>query len=497
MATAVVQPDSSVTGFVSKTGKLLINGKWVDAASGKTFATYNPATGEVLANVAAGDKEDIDRAVKAARAAFETGRWSKISPSERGRLLWKLADLLEKHTEEFAQLESLDNGKPLKIARVADVPLAVDHFRYYAGWATKIEGNTISLGLANQGKFHAYTLREPVGVAGQIIPWNFPLLMAAWKLAPALSVGCTVILKPAEQTPLTALRLGELIMEAGFPEGVVNIIPGFGETAGAALAAHPDVDKIAFTGSTEVGRLIIHAAAGNLKKVSLELGGKSPNIILDDADVDAAIPGAASAIFFNQGQTCCAGSRLFIDKKIFDKVVDGVAQNASKIRVGHGFDPDADMGPLVSEEQFNKVCGYLESGKQEGAKAVTGGSRAGNRGYFVQPTVLVNTTDTMKVVREEIFGPVVTAIPFSDINEIAAKANNTEYGLASGIWTRDIKKAQALASKLRAGTVWINCYNVFDAALPFGGYKQSGWGREMGHEVLKNYTEVKSVCSAL
>jgi phenylacetaldehyde dehydrogenase len=497
MATAVVQPDSSVTGFVSKTGKLLINGKWVDAASGKTFATYNPATGEVLANVAAGDKEDIDRAVKAARAAFETGPWSKISPSERGRLLWKLADLLEKHTEEFAQLESLDNGKPLKVARAADVPLAVDHFRYYAGWATKIEGNTISLGLAKQGKFHAYTVREPVGVAGQIIPWNFPLLMAAWKLAPALSVGCTVILKPAEQTPLTALRLGELIMEAGFPEGVVNIVPGFGETAGAALAAHPDVDKIAFTGSTEVGKLIIHAAAGNLKKVSLELGGKSPNIILDDADIDAAIPGAASAIFFNQGQTCCAGSRLFIDKKIFDKVVDGVAQNASKIRIGQGFDPDVDMGPLVSEEQFNKVCSYLESGKQEGAKAVTGGSRSGNRGYFVQPTVLINTTDTMKVVQEEIFGPVLTAIPFSDINEIAAKANNTEYGLAAGIWTRDIKKAHALASKLRAGTVWINCYNVFDASLPFGGYKQSGWGREMGHEVLKNYTEVKSVCAAL
>ncbi len=497
MATAVVQPDSSVTGFVSKTGKLLINGKWVDAASGKTFATYNPATGEVLANVAAGDKEDINRAVKAARAAFETGPWSKISPSERGRLLWKLADLLEKHTEEFAQLESLDNGKPLKIARVADVPLAVDHFRYYAGWATKIEGNTISLGLAKQGKFHAYTVREPVGVAGQIIPWNFPLLMAAWKLAPALSVGCTVILKPAEQTPLTAIRLGELIMEAGFPEGVVNIVPGFGETAGAALSAHPDVDKIAFTGSTEVGKLILQAATGNLKKVSLELGGKSPNIILDDADVDAAIPGAASAIFFNQGQTCCAGSRLFVDKKIFDKVVDGVAQNASKIKVGQGFDPDVDMGPLVSEEQFNKVCGYLESGKQEGAKAVTGGSRSGNRGYFVQPTVLVNTTDTMKVVQEEIFGPVLTAIPFTDINEIAAKANNTEYGLAAGIWTRDIKKAHALAAKLRAGTVWINCYNVFDAALPFGGYKQSGWGREMGHEVLKNYTEVKSICAAL
>ena len=497
MATAVVQPDVNVTGFVSKIRKILINGKWVDAASGKTFPTYNPATGEVLANIAAGDKEDIDRAVKAARAAFEIGPWSKISPSERGRLIWKLADLLEKHAEEFAQLESLDNGKPLKIARVADLPLAIDHFRYYAGWATKIEGNTISLGLAEQGKFHAYTVREPVGVVGQIIPWNFPLLMAAWKLAPALATGCTIILKPAEQTPLTALRLGELILEAGFPEGVVNIVPGYGETAGAALSAHPDVDKIAFTGSTEIGKLILQAAAGNLKKVSLELGGKSPNVVLEDADVDAVIPGAASAIFFNQGQCCCAGSRLYVDKKIFDKVVDGVAQNASKIRVGPGFDPENDMGPLVSEEQLNRVCGYLESGQQEGAKALTGGSRDGTRGYFVKPTVLVNTTDKMKVVQEEIFGPVVTAIPFSDPNEIVAKANDTIYGLAAGIWTRDIKKAHALASKLRAGTVWINCYNVFDAALPFGGYKQSGWGREMGHEVLEHYTEVKTVCCAL
>jgi phenylacetaldehyde dehydrogenase len=499
MATAsvAVQPNENVTGYVTKTRKMLINGKWVDSASGKTFATYNPATGAVLSNVAEGDKEDIDRAVKAARAAFETGPWSKISPSERGQMIWRLGDLLQKHLEEFAQLESLDNGKPLKIARVADLPLSIDHFRYYAGWATKIEGNTVPMSGWKQGMFHAYTLREPVGVVGQIIPWNFPLLMAAWKLGPALATGCTIVLKPAEQTPLTALRLGELIQEAGIPDGVVNIVPGYGETAGAALAAHPDVDKIAFTGSTEVGKLILKAAAGNLKKVSLELGGKSPNIIFDDADLDSAIPGAASAIFFNQGQCCCAGSRLYVEKKAFDKVVEGVAANAAKIRVRQGFDPDSDLGPLVSEEQLNRVCGYLESGAKEGAKAVTGGSREGTTGYFVKPTVLVNTNPKMKVVQEEIFGPVVTAIPFSDPSEIVATANDTIYGLAAGIWTRDIKKAHQMASKIKAGTVWINCYNIFDATLPFGGYKQSGWGREMGHEVLEHYTEVKSVCAAL
>lgn len=499
MATAsvAVQPHENVTGYVTKTRKMLINGKWVDSASGKTFKTYNPATGEVLSNVAEGDTEDIDRAVKAARTAFETGPWSKISPSERGQMIWRLGDLLQKHLEEFAQLESLDNGKPLKIARVADLPLSIDHFRYYAGWATKIEGNTVPMSGWKQGMFHAYTLREPVGVVGQIIPWNFPLLMAAWKLGPALATGCTIVLKPAEQTPLTALRLGELIQEAGIPDGVVNIVPGYGETAGAALAAHPDVDKIAFTGSTEVGKLILQAAAGNLKKVSLELGGKSPNIIFDDADLDTAIPGAASAIFFNQGQCCCAGSRLYVEKKAFDKVVEGVAENASKIRVRPGFDPDSDLGPLVSEEQLNRVCGYLESGQKEGAKAVTGGSREGTTGYFVKPTVLVNTNPKMKVVQEEIFGPVVTAIPFSDPSEIVATANDSIYGLAAGIWTRDIKKAHKTASKIKAGTVWINCYNIFDATLPFGGYKQSGWGREMGHEVLEHYTEVKSVCAAL
>jgi phenylacetaldehyde dehydrogenase len=493
-ATQAVTLDQNVTRYVAKTRQMLINGKWVDAASGKTFPTYNPATGDVLAKVAEGDREDINRAVDAARAAFDKGPWRKLSNSERGRIIWKLADLVEKHGEEFAQLESLDNGKPLTVARVADVPATVDMFRYMAGWATKIEGNTIPLSGQGAGKFFAYTLREPVGVVGQIIPWNFPLLMAAWKLAPALATGCCVVLKPAEQTPLTALLLGELMQEAGFPDGVVNIVPGYGETAGAALSAHPKVDKIAFTGSTEVGKLIVQAATGNLKKVSLELGGKSPNLVFDDADIEATIPGAAMAIFFNHGQCCCAGSRLYVENKSFDKVVDGVSQIASKIRVGPGMEPATDMGPLVSEEQMNRVCGYLESGYSEGAKATVGGKRHGEKGYFVEPTVLVNTNEKMKVVREEIFGPVVTATPFKDIDDLVAKANNTEYGLAAGVWTSDVAKAHRVASMLRAGTVWINCYNVFDATLPFGGYKQSGWGREMGHEVLEMYTEVKSVC---
>ncbi len=490
--------DQSVEAFIGRPRQMFINGQWTDAASGQTFETPNPATGETLARVAEGDAEDINRAVRAARAAFEDGPWSRMTPSERGRIVWKIGDLILEHVDELAQLESLDNGKPFLVAQAADVPLAADLFHYMAGWATKIEGNTIDISVPYMpgANFHTYTLREPIGVVGQIIPWNFPLLMAAWKLGPALTTGCTVVLKPAEQTPLTALRLAELIAEAGVPDGVVNVVPGFGETAGAALAAHDGVDKVAFTGSTEVGKLIVQAAAGNLKKLTLELGGKSPNIVFDDAE-DSAVEGAANAIFFNHGQCCVAGSRLFVQAGRYDEVVDGVAEIAKSIKLGSGLDPTTQMGPLVSDEQFRRVTGYLESGKADGATALTGGGRYGERGYFVEPTVLTNTRPDMKVVREEIFGPVVVAEKFNTLDEIAAQANDTPYGLGAGIWTRDISKAHALAKKLRAGTVWINCYNVFDASLPFGGYKQSGWGREMGEEVLNNYLETKAVTVAL
>jgi len=488
----------ATTAFLSKNRRLLINDEWVEAASGKTFPVYNPATGQVLAQVAEADTEDVNRAVAAARQAFDEGPWRRMTASRRGQLMWKLAELIEQHLEEFAELESIDNGKPLSVARVADVPLTVDMFRYMGGWATKITGETLPWSRPND--FLSYTMREPVGVVAQIIPWNFPLLMAAWKLGPALATGCTVILKPAEQTPLSALRLGELIQEAGFPKGVVNILPGYGETAGAALAAHNDVDKVAFTGSTEVGKLIVKAAAGNLKKVSLELGGKSPTIVFADADVEKAIPGAASAIFFNHGQCCCAGSRLYAHESVFDQVLEGVSAEARKIKVGAGLDPETNMGPLVSEEQFQRVTGYIDAGIKEGARVVTGGKKAGTSGgYFVEPTVFTNTRPTMKVVQEEIFGPVVCAESFddNDLENMARRANDSLYGLAASIWTKDISKAHKLARLVRSGTVWINCHNVFDASLPFGGYKQSGWGREMGSEVLNNYTELKAVTAKL
>jgi len=491
--------DRDVEAFIGSPRQLFIDGQWCDAASGKTFETPNPATGETLARVAEGGTEDIDRAVRAARRAFDEGPWGRMTPSERGRIIWRIGDLILQHADELAQLEALDNGKPFAVAQAADVPLAADLFHYMAGWATKIEGNTINISVPYMpgANFHSYTLREPLGVVGQIIPWNFPLLMAAWKLGPALAAGNCVVLKPAEQTPLTALRLAGLIAEAGVPDGVVNVVPGFGETAGAALAAHNDVDKVAFTGSTEVGKLIVAASgASNLKKLTLELGGKSPNIVFDDAG-PAAIEGAANAIFFNHGQCCVAGSRLYVQRGRFDEVVDGVAAIAKSIKMGPGMEPGTQMGPLVSDEQFRRVTGFLESGQADGATALAGGGRFGDRGYFVEPTVLTNTRPDMQVVREEIFGPVLVAAPFTDLDEIAAVANDSEYGLGAGIWTKDIGKAHALAKKLRAGTVWINCYNVFDAALPFGGYKQSGWGREMGREALHAYTEVKAVTTQL
>jgi phenylacetaldehyde dehydrogenase len=484
-----------VQEFISSPGKLLIDGEWVPAASGRTFETLNPATEEKLAEAAHGEEEDVARAVRAARKAFDyDSPWRRMSPSARGKLIWRVGDLIEENLEELALLESLDNGKPRTIARVADVPLAADLFHYMAGWPTKILGDTTPI--SAPGEYLSYTLREPVGVVGQIIPWNFPLLMAAWKLGPVLACGCTVVLKPAEQTPLSALYLGELLLEAGLPPGVVNIVTGFGD-AGAAIAAHDDVDKVAFTGSTEVGKLIVKAAAGNLKKVSLELGGKSPNVIFADADRETAIIGASNGIFFNHGQCCNAGSRLYIQDSAFDDVVAGVAEQAKSITVGSGLDPETQMGPLISDEQFEKVLGYLDSGAQAGAEAVVGGGRVGDRGYFVQPTVLTNTNPDMKVVREEIFGPVVCAIPFSEPEEIVPVANDTNYGLAAGVFTTDLSKAHRTAARLRAGTVWINTYSVFDAAQPFGGYKESGWGREMGHQVLENYLETKAVCVAL
>ena len=474
--------------------KLLINNQWVASESGRTFATVNPSTGEEICQVAEADAADVDKAVEAAREAFEHGPWRKMNASARGRLINRLADLIEHNADQLARLESLDNGKPVSVAKAVDVAKTVACYRYFAGWADKVQGKTIPI----DGDFLCYTRHEPIGVVGQIIPWNFPMLMMAWKLAPALATGNAVLLKPAEQTPLSALRIGELILEAGFPPGVVNILPGFGPTAGAAIARHMDVDKVAFTGSTEVGHLIMEAAAkSNLKPVTLELGGKSPNIIFEDVDLDEAVEGAHMGLFANQGQSCCAGSRVFVEETIYQQFVEKSIARAKKRIVGDPFDSRTELGPLVDQSQFDKVMGYIESGRGEGATLACGGDRIGNRGYFIQPTVFSDVQDEMTIAREEIFGPVMSVISFKGVDEAIARANRTNYGLAAAVWTRDIKKALAVSGAVRAGTVWVNCYNIMDTRAPFGGFKQSGIGRELGEYGLQQYTQIKSVIAKL
>jgi phenylacetaldehyde dehydrogenase len=489
------EPLALVGSFVARTHALFIDGKFVPAQSGETFEVINPATGEVFAKAAAGGAADIDLAVKAARRAFDSGPWSTMNPSGRRNLMWKLAEALEKNTEEIATLESLDNGMPFTMARFM-VAGGAECLRYNAGWAGKVNGETPSISAPNH---HVYTLREPVGVVGAITPWNVPLAMEVAKVAAALAAGCTVVLKPAELTPLTAIRLAELIAEVGFPPGVVNVVTGFGDPAGKALAAHPDVDKISFTGSTVVGKSIVAASAGNLKRVALELGGKSPVIIFPDADLERATAGAAEGIFRNAGQVCVAGSRLYVHRKVFDQVVGGVAERARTLKVGPGMQPDTQMGPLISQKQLDRVSGYVQSGSEQGAEIVVGGKRVAGKGYFMEPTVLAETNRDMRVVREEIFGPVVCAMPMDDddLDRIVRVANDTDYGLSSSIWTRDISLAHKLARRIKAGTVRINGGNGIDYAMPFGGYKQSGWGREMGHEALEHYTETKAVCLGL
>ncbi len=494
MSTATASKPAKPAPPKVKDRKMLIGGKWVGSASGKSFPTINPATGETICHVAEGDTADVDRAVKAARQAFESGPWPKMAAAERGRLLNRLADLIEQHKEELAALESLDNGKPVSVALSADLPLTIKCYRYYAGWADKVQGKTIPI----EGDYFCYTRHEPVGVVGQIIPWNFPLLMQAWKWGPALATGCTVVLKPAEQTPLTALRVAELAQEAGIPDGVLNVVPGYGPTAGAAIARHMDVDKVAFTGSGEVGALVMEAAAkSNLKRVSLELGGKSPNVVFADADLDAAVEGAYFGLFFNQGQCCCAGSRLFVEDRVHKEFVGRLVEKAKKQRVGDPFDPGTTQGPQVSQEQFDKVLGYIDSGRTQGAKLLCGGNRVGDRGYFIEPTIFDGVKDEMKIAQEEIFGPVMSVLTFKDLDEVIARGNKSWAGLAAAVWTRDVKKAFRIANGLRAGTVWVNCYDVFDAAAPFGGYKMSGIGRELGEYALQLYTEVKTVTVAL
>ncbi len=470
--------------------KMLIGGEWRDAVSGKTFKTFNPATEELIAEVAEGDKEDIDLAVKAARQAFETGPWAKMDARDRGALLIKLADLLEENFDELAALETLDNGKPISDSRAADLPLVIDCLRYYAGWADKIHGDTIPI----RGDNHfCYTLREPVGVVGQIIPWNFPMLMVAWKWGPALATGNTIVMKPAEQTPLTCLRMAEIAMEAGFPPGVINVVPGYGPTAGAALVEHPGVDKIAFTGEDKTGEIIMASAAKTLKRVTFELGGKSPNIIFADANMEAAIAGTEFGLFFNQGQCCCAGSRVFVEDSVHAEFVQEVSSRAKKRVLGNPFETATTQGPQVDENQMNRILGYVEKANAEGADCVIGGKRIGDKGYYVEPTVFDNVTDDMTIAKEEIFGPVMSILKFSDIEEVIGRANNTRFGLAAAVWTQDVSKAHKVAKAVRAGTVWVNCYDVFDAAAPFGGFKRSGIGRELGAAGLEAYTEVKTV----
>ncbi len=488
------------TAFLRKRQhSLLIDGQWVAPVGGEHFPTLNPATEEVIGEVAAADVEDVDRAVRAARRAFDDGPWGKLRPVQRERLLLKLADLVEAHGQTLAEIESLDNGKSAAIARAVDVAMAVDFLRYMAGWATKIEGTTheASVPFALQADFVTYTRREAVGVVAAIVPWNFPLLVAVWKLGPALAAGCTVVLKPAEQTSLTALYLGELVNEAGFPPGVVNIVTGDGLSAGAPLTRHPLVDKISFTGSTEVGKLIGHASVENMTRFTLELGGKSPVIVLDDCDPATAAAGAANAIFFNHGQVCCAGSRLYVHRKQFDHVVSEIGRIADAMTLGSGLDGAAQMGPLVSQEQLDRVCGYIDIGRAQGAEVVAGGGRQPGRGYFVRPTVLAKVDHGSRVVQEEIFGPVLTAMPYDDLDEVARWANDTPFGLGASIWSNNLSKVHRLIPKIKAGTVWVNCHSALDPSMPFGGYKQSGLGRDLGRAALDGYLETKSVFIAV
>jgi len=488
MATAVAETQVFSAPKVRQT-KLLIDGKWVDAASGKTFATVNPATEEKIADVAEGDAIDIDRAAKAARKAFESGPWSRMDARDRGRLMNRLADLIEENFDELAALETLDNGKPIRDSRAADLPLVIDCLRYYAGWADKIHGQTIPI----RGDYFCYTRREPLGVAGQIIPWNFPMLMVAWKWGPALAAGCTIVMKPAEQTPLTCLRMGELALEAGFPAGVINIVPGYGPTAGAALVKHPMVDKIAFTGEHRTAQIIMTDAAATLKRLTFELGGKSPNVIFADSDLDAAVAGTEFGLFFNQGQCCCAGSRVFVEQSVHKEFVNKLVSRAADRKLGNPLDMTTIQGPQVDKDQFDKILSYVEKGKAAGADCVAGGARFGDKGFYVQPTIFDTVTDSMPIATDEIFGPVLSVLPFKSADEVIERANNTFYGLAAAVWTKDVQKAHRFAREVRAGTVWVNCYDVFDAAAPFGGFKMSGIGRELGEAGLANYTELKTV----